>query len=706
MNGKILPFLLLILIFHAQAQTIEFRSGKLQVQIDSASGGIHQILIKDDIHRMNWIMTSDGKQYPWQTADFGWGMGSCVVNGDSVKWNKPYKSSAKNHQINYWYDLKKIQLMISRKSDRENRMTESFHFINKSDEAVSISEIGICTPFNDNYPDSKQCVEGRCNTHVWANGSDSYVFAERMGGDAPHLGLVLTRGALKSYSILNRSRNVYAWNLSASNTRGTIVLNPENVLLKPGESYDLIWNIFPANNWNEFFDTAIQLGNVKATAQKYVIENDEILRATFTANRKLKDVRCFLNDNIISFSQKGKLIKITAKPSVPGEQVLRLEYYHGKKSVLKAFYIPDIRKLLAKRAQFIVSKQQMNDTADARYGAYMVYDNEIKRIYLNDDARKSSDLNEARERVGMGVFLAMYLQQYPDEKIKNSLLRFTQYVKTKLQKKDYTVLDGLTSNRQRIYNYPWVASLYLEMYRLTRETVYLIDYYYTSRKYFIDGKYHFYGIGLPISEGLAELKKAGMNQEYDSLLMDCRKTAANYLATGLYFPKHEVNYEQSIIAPSVVFLLEMYQVTADKRYLTEAEKQLKALETFGGQQPDYHLHDIAIRHWDGYWFGKREFWGDIFPHYWSTITSEAFSRYGSISGKKEYLNRAETIVKNNLCNFFDDGSASCVYVYPSQINGNKAAFFDPFANDQDWALVFYLKYKRIIQSTAQQSDIK
>jgi hypothetical protein len=22
---------------------------------------------------------------------------------------------------------------------------------------------------------------------------------------------------------------------------------------------------------------------------------------------------------------------------------------------------------------------------------------------------------------------------------------------------------------------------------------------------------------------------------------------------------------------------------------------------FGGRQPDYHLHDVAIRHWDGYW---------------------------------------------------------------------------------------------------------
>jgi hypothetical protein len=83
------------------------------------------------------------------------------------------------------------------------------------------------------------------------------------------------------------------------------------------------------------------------------------------------------------------------------------------------------------------------------------------------------------------------------------------------------------------------------------------------------------------------------------------------------------------------------------------------------------------------------------PHYWSTLTSEAFARYALITGKKEYSKRAETIVKNNLCNIFEDGSASCAYVYPARINGIKAGVFDPFANDQDWALVFYLKYLKL-----------
>ena len=29
-------------------------------------------------------------------------------------------------------------------------------------------------------------------------------------------------------------------------------------------------------------------------------------------------------------------------------------------------------------------------------------------------------------------------------------------------------------------------------------------------------------------------------------------------------------------------------------------------------------------------------------------------------------------------------------MYPYKINGIKAQFYDPYANDQDWALVYYL----------------
>ena len=133
-------------------------------------------------------------------------------------------------------------------------------------------------------------------------------------------------------------------------------------------------------------------------------------------------------------------------------------------------------------------------------------------------------------------------------------------------------------------------------------------------------------------------------------------------------------------------------LTGDEKYLKGDESQLPLLESFGGKQPSFHLYDIAIRHWDGYWFGKDRIWGDTFPHYWSTLSGIAFRLYAKATGKQEYAERALKIIRNNLCLFTEDGRGSCAFIYPNKVNGQKAHLYDPFANDQDWAMVFWLEY--------------
>jgi hypothetical protein len=159
---------------------------------------------------------------------------------------------------------------------------------------------------------------------------------------------------------------------------------------------------------------------------------------------------------------------------------------------------------------------------------------------------------------------------------------------------------------------------------------------------------------------------------------------------GTAYPTSEVNYEQSIVGPAVQILLELYLATKEPSYLAGARKQMACLEAFNGQQPDYHLNDIAIRHWDDYWFGKKRVYGDTLPHYWSTITAIAFQHYATATGDKSYSRRALGILKNNLCSFTADGRAYCAYVNPLTVNGAPGRFFDPWANDQDWALVYWL----------------
>jgi len=55
---------------------------------------------------------------------------------------------------------------------------------------------------------------------------------------------------------------------------------------------------------------------------------------------------------------------------------------------------------------------------------------------------------------------------------------------------------------------------------------------------------------------------------------------------------------------------------------------------------------------------------------------------------------ARIILAANLAHFHDDGSATCAFIYPSCVEGNPAHHEDPLANDQDWALVYTLRYAR------------
>lgn len=55
-----------------------------------------------------------------------------------------------------------------------------------------------------------------------------------------------------------------------------------------------------------------------------------------------------------------------------------------------------------------------------------------------------------------------------------------------------------------------------------------------------------------------------------------------------------------------------------------------------------------------------------------------------------WLRRAESVVRANLSLFTPDGRASAAHLYAWLTNGQRGARNDPWANDQDWALVYLL----------------
>ena len=121
-------------------------------------------------------------QYAWVKENYGWGLGYFTITKgrESIKseWKTPVNISADG--MNVMYRENDICVQVRRKLVQGD-LIEGYTFTNKGTEPVSLYDIGIYTPFNDNYPDAQQCINSRAHTHIWKGGSAAYVNAIRMG---------------------------------------------------------------------------------------------------------------------------------------------------------------------------------------------------------------------------------------------------------------------------------------------------------------------------------------------------------------------------------------------------------------------------------------------------------------------------------------------------------------------------------------------
>jgi hypothetical protein len=247
-------------------------------------------------------------------------------------------------------------------------------------------------------------------------------------------------------------------------------------------------------------------------------------------------------------------------------------------------------------------------------------------------------------------------------------------------------------NRVRLYNFPWFAQFFLELYGLWKDAAYLHYAYLTLNVFYEGGGDHFYAIGVPIVESITRLAEAGFWEEHNKL-KDCFVRHADMiLRNGFEYPAHEVRYEQSIVAPAADILFQTYLVSGDEKYREGGKRQLEILSLFSGRQPDSCLYETAIRHWDGFWFGKRRLFGDTFPHYWSALSGMAYAWYSRAGGGEAARKTAGDSLRGVLGLFLPDGSASCARIYPLTVNGEPVSLLDPWANDQDWGLYFALRF--------------
>ena len=659
----------------------------IRIETDPESGGVLSMKIETDKSGMNWLMRADGSQYEWVGQQYEWGLGALRKDGERFTWGAENASVGKDGNTTYSIADGSLTLQVARHTEGGD-LVETYTLTNTGKRACMVSDMMIHTPWNDNYPDGATCVGSRCHAHIWTGDNAAYVCALRMGGTGTHVGLALTEGEITGYSVSERDSKK-----GGSNTRGVLSLMTSKRKLKRGEKMVIGWRIFVHQGKEDFLQQMERRGLAHAKADKYTGEVGDTINITFYGPTS------DLNDMTMTTS-KGKELSVSVEGNAAtarlvidqtGDTEVTCHYAHGCKTTHLNFWgISSVDGLISNRCRFIMEHQQENDMEEPRYGAYLPYDNKTDSLYENwKKAKRRSDLDEGRERLGIGIGMAIWARTHRSAQVDSSITRYARFVRNVLQDRDYKTWSELDRKaKHRIYNYPWVSQFYVEMYRTTGEHQYLTDAYETMRRAYREAGYNFYMIGVPVIALTSELRKAGEDEKADFMIGEFAKAAECYMKNGTNYPSFEVNFEQSIVAPSVDFLCQMYLVTRDEKYRKAAEGFMPVLEAFGGMQPSFHLNDIALRHWDDYWFGRERYWGDTMPHYWSCITAECFAHYAEMTGDESYRRRAREIVMSNLCLLTEDGRGGCAYVHPTLVDGRHGDFLDPMANDQDWVMYY------------------
>ena len=421
------------------------------------------------------------------------------------------------------------------------------------------TDIGIALPLPDTYLADERALNQRCNVHLWCGGSASYIMALRMDGSGPNLGAVLRQGSLQGYSI-NRDL------AQASNERGDFILHPEDLHLHPGERYtlQLVWFWFadPGD-----FQARLRKfpGFLTVQAPQYTLFPGETVPVTIQGQGiDLAAVTLTVDGSPVSGAvQDDRLVY-----ELPGDLAVcahRLRVQAGGQTTWADFYQqPGFAELVKRRVHFIVDHQQCHDAASALNGAYLVYDNETHRQYYEH----VNDLDAGRERVGIGVLLAYYLQTHEDAVVARSLEQYLHFVRIQLlDETTGEVFNDAPRNNDthRLYNFPWVADLFLQVYHWRHEAADLDRAVQIMRAYFKEGGDQHYSIDVPMSDLIETLRAANRPDDAAEMLAGCERLGEFILQHGQNYPAHEVNYEQSIVAPAAIYLLELFQLTGDER---------------------------------------------------------------------------------------------------------------------------------------------
>ena len=664
------------------SDTVSRKFGSGRIILSAKSGAVTQFVDSSNPRRK--FLLESGRQRWHSSAEHSWGSGHIITENGAGRWNvhSPLPEHSTEGLYSDFRPLPQLSLRITRNFG--SSIVERFRFTNTSNAPLSIRGLGIQVPMADVYDDAETSLAENVNAHIFTGGSWSWAIAQPMSGRGNLLGLIVREGELWSYSVESRNQS------NSSNIRGHFVLNvtdlahnpasfggqPEIKLL-PNESYQLTWEIAWFDNISQFIAATkppAEFSSFSARTESSIL----VLNSTIPPQTKSPHLKIERTGNGFALS--------STKHGTYSVDI-------GNARTEVNFHLP-LQELVRRRCHYILQHQRSLDREGLLSYAFVPVNT---TTFLTQTTNGWSDWTDGSERIAMPVLLQLAAMRgwIDGPSIDPALESWSSFARSHLLNENFIPRRGSQDNWSgpRLYDMPWLAQFFNDRYRWHGRSKDLDVAFKILERAFSLGVGGFLAIHLSetVLAVIKSLELAGQEDrscQLSTQLVDCAMHFANM---GDRIPRHEVNYEQSIVAPLLNLFIDAYTLTKREIFLSRLEQSLPWLLSFGGPQPHARLHGVSIRHWDGFWFGCNRQWGDVFPHYWSTLTSTVLLRMPRKLRTSETDRIAEAILRSNTANYQSDGSATCAFVMPSTVDGRPAHVEDPLANDQDWHLVMWLR---------------
>jgi hypothetical protein len=651
-----------------------------------------------------------GEGDTWHTADRAWGAGFAVTGRGAVQWSVPDDHTVAEAAATQRFRLLDgLALHVERRAG--DRLRETYRWANTGDTPLEITSLAVSTPWRDVYAADGVAQETAVHAHLSASGAQAWALAKPMHGQGPFLGLTVREGAVRAYSV--EARNQF----TGSNVRGHLLLHVTDearhrhafggqpaLTLAPGASYRLVWELA----WFEDEAAFLALAEPTVVVPELAAVVGTTLRIRHPATMR---VRVSPSGVPLTGADPGRARRdLAVEPAPDGSAVtgrahgvVELDVGPDGGDAVRVgllFHRP-LAELVRRRVAVLLDRHRPRQRPRPR--GFVACDT---RTGLTVTDQGWPDWSDGAERTAMPVLLAEarargLVEAARAAEVDDALEEFTAFAAGRLVGPDGWVRRGSTdvSSDPRLYNTPWLVDLLVLQHGHDGRLDHLelaCSLLEASARHGVD---RHLSIGHP--QAMLALEAAvgrlpgpavrALRPRVGRLVDGLRTQALGLAGRGGDLPAHEVSYEQSIVAPLVSLLSLAHRRWPDRRLLDAAGQALGWLLAFAGRQRHVRLRHVAIRHWDGYWFGLRRQWGDTFPHYWSALTAVALLELPDELRPEGHDRMAEAILRANLASYDEHGRGCCAFLYPSCVDGVPAHGPDPLDNDQDWALVHALR---------------